>query len=113
MKAIDALIGDWTRGFDAEPLETLLRDGEVPTTRVYTIADIYADPHFQARDMLQQVPHPVLGHTTQTGVVPRLSATPGAIQHTGPDLGANTLDILQHDLGLAQTPSSRCWPAAP
>jgi crotonobetainyl-CoA:carnitine CoA-transferase CaiB-like acyl-CoA transferase len=102
MKAIDALIGEWTRGFDAEPLETLLRDGEVPTTRVYTIADIYADPHFQARDMLQQVPHPVLGHTTQTGVVPRLSATPGAIQHTGPDLGANTLDILQHDLGLAQ-----------
>jgi crotonobetainyl-CoA:carnitine CoA-transferase CaiB-like acyl-CoA transferase len=59
------------------PLEELLREGEVPTTRVYTIADIYADPHFQARDMLQQVPHPVLGHTTQSGVVPRLSATPG------------------------------------
>jgi len=102
MKAIDALIAEWTRGFDAAPLEELLREGEVPTTRVYTIADIYADPHFQARDMLQKVPHPVLGHTTQTGVVPRLSATPGAIQHTGPDLGANTLDILQHDLGLAQ-----------
>ena len=100
MKAIDALIAEWTRGFDAAPLEALLREGEVPTTRVYTIADIYADPHFQARDMLRQVPHATLGHTTQTGIVPRLSATPGAIQHTGPDLGADALDILTRDLGM-------------
>ncbi|MBK6558737.1 MAG: CoA transferase [Comamonadaceae bacterium] len=100
MKAIDALIAEWTRGFDAAPLEELLREGEVPTTRVYTIADIYADPHFQARDMLQQVPHPVLGHTTQSGVVPRLSATPGGIRHTGPDLGADTRTVLTDELGL-------------
>ena len=101
MKAIDALIADWTRGFDAEPLETLLREGEVPTTRVYTIADIYADPHFAARAMLPQVPHPVLGHTTQAGVVPRLSATPGAVRHTGPDLGADTRAVLCDELGLS------------
>jgi crotonobetainyl-CoA:carnitine CoA-transferase CaiB-like acyl-CoA transferase len=101
MKAIDALIADWTRQHDAEPLEALLREGEVPTTRVYTIADIYADPHFRARDMLQAVPHPVLGHTTQSGVVPRLSATPGGIRHTGPDLGADTRAVLAEDLGLS------------
>ena len=101
MKAIDALIADWTRQHDAEPLEALLRKGEVPTTRVYTIADIYADPHFRARDMLQAVPHPVLGHTTQSGVVPRLSATPGGIRHTGPDLGADTRAVLAEDLGLS------------
>jgi crotonobetainyl-CoA:carnitine CoA-transferase CaiB-like acyl-CoA transferase len=101
MKAIDALIAEWTRQHDAEPLEALLREGEVPTTRVYTIADIYADPHFRARDMLQAVPHPVLGHTTQSGVVPRLSATPGGIRHTGPDLGADTRAVLAEDLGLS------------
>ena len=74
--------------------------GEVPTTRVYTIADIYADPHFRSRAMLPQVPHPVLGHTTQSGVVPRLSATPGGIRHTGPDLGADTRTVLTDELGL-------------
>ncbi|MDY0106828.1 MAG: CoA transferase [Giesbergeria sp.] len=100
MAAIDAIVAQWTRQFDAEPLETLLRRGEVPASRVYTIADIYADPHFKAREMLQAVPHPVLGHTTQAGVVPRLSATPGRIHRTGPDLGADGQDVLAHELGL-------------
>ena len=100
MAALDAIVAQWTRQFDAEPLEARLRQGEVPASRVYTIADIYADPHFQAREMLQLVPHPVLGHTTQAGVVPRLSATPGRIQRTGPDLGADGHDVLAHDLGL-------------
>jgi formyl-CoA transferase len=100
MKAIDAIIGEWTRSQDAAPLEALLREGEVPTTRVYTIADIYADPHFRAREMLQHVPHNVLGHTTQAGVVPRLTATPGTIRHTGPELGADGRSVLGTELGL-------------
>jgi formyl-CoA transferase len=101
MKALDALISDWTRGFDAQTLETLVREGEVPTSRVYTLADIYADPQFQARDMLLQVPHATLGHTTQAGIVPRLSATPGSVCRSGPDLGADGLEILSHELGLS------------
>jgi formyl-CoA transferase len=100
MKAIDAIVGEWTRHFDAEPLEAQLRHAEVPCSRVNTIADIYADPHFRARDMLLQVPHPKLGHTTQSGIVPRLSATPGSVRHTGPDLGTDGADILQKELGL-------------
>ena len=100
MKALDALIADWTRGFDATPLEEMLRQAEVPTSRVYTIADIYADPHFRARAMLQQVAHPTLGHTTQSGIVPRLSGTPGSIRHTGPNLGANGAEILRSELGM-------------
>ena len=101
MKALDAIISDWTRGFDAAALEALVRAGEVPTSRVYTLADIYADEHFAARDMLLQVPHATLGHTTQSGVVPRFSATPGSVRHSGPDLGADGFDILQRDLAMA------------
>ena len=102
MKALDAIISDWTRGFDATALETLVRAGEVPTSRVYTIADIYADPQFKARDMLLQVPHATLGYTTQSGVVPRLSATPGSVRHSGPDLGADGVDILRRELGKCE-----------
>ena len=101
MKAIDRVIADWTRGFNGHTLEQMLRDAEVPTSRVYTIADIYADPHFAARQMLQQVPHPTLGHTTPMGVVPRLSRTPGAVHRSGPDLGADGADILRDELRLS------------
>jgi formyl-CoA transferase len=95
MKALDEIIAAWTAGFEGVELEAMLRQAEVPSARAYTIADIYGDPHFAARGMLQQVPHPVLGHTTQTGVVPRLSATPGRIRHTGPDLGADSAAVRQ------------------
>lgn len=101
MKAIDQIIANWTRGFNGNTLEQMLREAEVPTSRVYTIADIYADPHFAARHMLQQVPHPTLGHTTQMGVVPRLSGTPGAVHRSGPNLGADGADILRDELQLS------------
>ena len=93
-RALDAQISAWSSGFDGAELEAMLLAADVPSSRVYTIADIYADPHFSARQMLQQVPHPKLGHTTQVGVVPRLSATPGRIRHTGPALGADTQAVL-------------------
>lgn len=99
MKAIDAIIAAWTMGHDALALEELLRKAEVPAARTYTIADIYKDPHYRARDMLVEVPHAVLGHTTQAGIVPKLSATPGAIRHGGPDIGADTVNVLT-TLGL-------------
>lgn len=100
MRAIDAIVADWSSRFDAAELVRLLQEAEVPSTLVYTIADIFADPHFRARGMLQQVPHPSLGSTLQTGVVPRLSATPGGIHRSGPNLGADGADILVQDLHI-------------
>ena len=99
MRALDAIIADWSRGFDAQALEEALREAEVPSSRVFTIADIYQDPHFRAREMLVEVPHPSIGHTTQTGIVPKLSATPGSIRSTGPDTGADGERILRERLG--------------
>ena len=94
MVALDAIIAEWTKGIDAPALENMLRESEVPSARVYTIADIYSDPHYMKRNMLVQVPHPVLGHTTQIGIVPKLSATPGSIRSTGPEIGADADEIL-------------------
>jgi crotonobetainyl-CoA:carnitine CoA-transferase CaiB-like acyl-CoA transferase len=97
---------------DLPPLQrpswpTCWSSAEVPGSRVYTIADIYQDPHFAARHMLVQVPHPRIGHTTQVGVVPRLSATPGRIRHTGHDIGADTEAVLRDELGLTRPPKNQ------
>src|SRR3546814_3612594 len=99
MAALDALISDWTRQHDAESLERLLIAESIPASRLYTIADIYDDPHYAERGMLVRVPHATLGHTTQAGIVPKLSRTPGHIRHSGPDLGADTRAVLQ-ELGM-------------
>jgi crotonobetainyl-CoA:carnitine CoA-transferase CaiB-like acyl-CoA transferase len=102
MKAIDGIIAAWTRTLDTPALAQVLQRAEVPSSPTYTIADIYQDPHYAARQMLVKVPHPALGHTTQAGVVPKLSATPGAIRHTGPEIGADTAEALR-GIGLGES----------
>lgn len=99
MKAIDQIISNWTSQLASSDLEKILLEAAIPSARVYTIADIYEDPHFAARNMLTRVPHPELGHTTQAGIVPKLSRTPGQIRHTGPELGQDSRNVLK-DLGL-------------
>ncbi|WP_454689236.1 CaiB/BaiF CoA transferase family protein [Achromobacter aloeverae] len=95
MKAIDVIIGAWTSKYQSLELERMLVEQSIPAARIYSIADIYADPHFAARHMLVDVPHPALGQVKQAGIVPKLSRTPGAIRHTGPDIGADTERILR------------------
>ncbi|MFW8564821.1 CaiB/BaiF CoA transferase family protein [Orrella sp. 11846] len=99
MKAIDQIIGQWTKTYELSQLADKLIQAAIPSAPVNTIADIYKDEHFKARNMLVEVEHPMLGHTTQAGVVPKLSRTPGAIRHTGPELGLNSQEILT-EMGL-------------
>jgi crotonobetainyl-CoA:carnitine CoA-transferase CaiB-like acyl-CoA transferase len=84
--ALDAEVGAWVRGLNAAEAEEKLIAAGVPASRVYTVRDIFADPHYRARDMLLPVPHPKLGTLTQIGIVPKLSATPGAC--AGPAVSA-------------------------
>lgn len=99
MKSLDATIALWTSQHDGDSLEKMLIERSIPASRIYTISDIYDDPHYVAREMLVKVPHPDLGYTVQAGVVPKLSRTPGNIRHTGPAVGADTQAVLA-DLGM-------------
>jgi formyl-CoA transferase len=53
-----------------------------------------ADPHFQAREAIVEVPHPDFGPLKMQNVAPRLSDTPGMVRHVGPELGEHTDDVL-------------------
>ncbi len=97
---LDALINDWTRTIALKPLEALLNDHGVPCGLIYTAPDMLADPHFQAREAIVEVPHPVFGTLKMQNVAPRLSATPGAVRHAGPDLGEHTDEVLRGLLGV-------------
>jgi formyl-CoA transferase len=98
---LDALINEWTKTIDLAPLEALLTDHGVPCGLIYTAPDMLADPHFKARNAIVDVPHPVFGSLKMQNVAPRLSDTPGAVRHAGPELGEHTDDVLKGILGIA------------
>ena len=100
MQAVDAVVADWTRTLPGVEVEALLQQAGVPVSRVLTVEDIFAEPHYRARDMIATVAHPQLGSTCQVGVVPKLSRSPGRIRHTGPELGGDSASVLADELGL-------------
>jgi crotonobetainyl-CoA:carnitine CoA-transferase CaiB-like acyl-CoA transferase len=92
--AIDDIIAKWAALRDLTTLEATLAKAGVPASRIYDMADIYADPHYRAREMLVELPHPRLGKVTVSGVVPKLSETPGKVRQAGGAIGDDTRDVL-------------------
>ena len=98
--AIDDIITRWTMQHSCAEAEALMHAAEVPATRIYTIADIFADPHYAARGMIASVPDDDLGSVTMPDVVPKLSTTPGEIRHSGHRIGQDTRTVLRELAGL-------------
>ena len=96
----DALVAAWTETLELTEAEAALDAAKVPAARIYTVEDIFNDPHYKARNMLVDVEDPILGPVTVAGVVPKLSESPGAIRWAGHDIGADTTEVLQHKLDL-------------
>jgi crotonobetainyl-CoA:carnitine CoA-transferase CaiB-like acyl-CoA transferase len=94
---LDSAIGDWTAARTAATVLTELDAASVPAGPIHTPADIAADPHFAARGMLERHSVEVGGSRREVlfpGVVPRLERAPGRTRWLGPDLGADTADVL-------------------
>ncbi len=100
--ALDDEVAAWARTLPAATILARMEAEGVPVSLVNTIADIFSESHFRQRDMLVEVPHPVLGSVTLHGVVPKLSRTPGEIRHAGRRIGEDTFAVLDRLLGLSQ-----------
>jgi succinyl-CoA:(S)-malate CoA-transferase subunit A len=82
---------------------------QVPVGKLNSIADIFADPHFQARGDLLEMEEEGLGKVVIPGVVPTLSETPGRVTNLGPRLGEATYEVMREllDLTAAEIASLR------
>jgi formyl-CoA transferase len=96
---IDAAIGEWTRTRTVSEVLDVLAAASVPAGRIYTVADIAADPHYAARGMLQEIRLQDGEALTVPGIVPKLSRTPGGHQRNAPALGQDSDDVMR-ELGL-------------
>ena len=100
MAELDEVIATWTRRHGTDEILSLLHEAAVPCGRVYEPADMVEDPHFRARRSLVEIEDGDHGTLIMPGVVPKLSATPGAVRWVGPSLGAHTDEVLAA-VGLA------------
>jgi formyl-CoA transferase len=88
------IIGDWVATHDLEAVLALCVTAEVPASRIYSVEDMFRDPQFIAREMLQTARLPDGKPLRMPGIVPRLTETPGGTDWIGPKLGEHTDEVL-------------------
>ncbi len=92
---IDGVIGDWCAGLDAVEVMRFLKAADVPHGKIYSAADIMQDEQYRARDMILDTMLQDQTPLSMPGIVPKLSATPGAVTSIGPAIGAHTREVLR------------------
>jgi crotonobetainyl-CoA:carnitine CoA-transferase CaiB-like acyl-CoA transferase len=98
---LDRIVGAWVAERESAEVDRVLNQSGVVCGPVYSIADIFADPHYRARDMLIEMEDPELGPLLAPGIVPKLSGTPGEARWTGPwPLGSHNREVYSGLLGI-------------
>ena len=96
---LDDRINAWTADLTVETVEARMIEHGIPAGRVYKPADMIADPHFQARDALVDVPHPRWENLKMQGVFPKLSKTPGTVRSIAPQTVGQDNDVCLAEIG--------------
>jgi formyl-CoA transferase len=94
VEEIDAAIAAWTAQRPIDEVLAALEAARVPVGRIYTVADIARDPQYLARQMVLQTTDAEGRPLKVPGIVPKLSATPGRLQHPAPRLGEHNAQVL-------------------
>jgi crotonobetainyl-CoA:carnitine CoA-transferase CaiB-like acyl-CoA transferase len=101
--ALDALIDDWMGTHTREEVIETFETHEAALGPVYSMADIFEDTQFDERDAVIVVEDDEYGDVPMRGVFPKFSETPGSVEHTGPQLGEHTLEILPEHTSVTET----------
>lgn len=99
-REIDAALEAWCRANDAAVILQTLDDVQVPAGPIYSVQDMFADPHFNARGMFENVT--VNGKPLAIpAILPKLAGTPGGTRWPGPEVGSHSEEVLRDVLKLS------------
>ena len=99
---LEGIVGAWAVQHDAAEIDSILNEAGVICGPIYTIADIFVDPQFQARDMLLEHVDPEFGPYIGPGIVPKLTETPGAVRWSATwEEGSHNREVYCDLLGLS------------
>lgn len=96
---LDRLIGAWIADRTSVEVQAAFEEQQAVIGPIYSIADIFEDPQYKARDTITTVDDPILGRARVQNAIPRLVDTPGSVRHLGGDLGQDNDAILGGELG--------------
>ncbi|GAA3737664.1 CaiB/BaiF CoA transferase family protein [Salinactinospora qingdaonensis] len=91
---LDEAVGAWIARHNRDEVIAAFEKAQAAVAPIYDVRDIMTDPQFAARDTITTVDDPDFGPLRMQNVLFGLSETPGAIRHTGPELGAHTREVL-------------------
>ena len=91
---LDEYVGSWISKREREDVLRLFAEADAAVAPVYSARDIVEDPHVRQTQTLVDVPDPDFGTVLQHNVMWRMSETPGSVQVTGRELGADTDTVL-------------------
>lgn len=98
---IDGAISTWTAERDIDEVLQAMREADVPSGRIYSVADIARDPHYRARNAIAEIEGASGIRVEMPAVFPILSDNPGAIHDRAPTLGEHT-DTVLADAGMTE-----------
>jgi len=101
---LDGVIANWTSQHTLDEVMEAMNEAGVPAGPIYDAADIMNDPHYNARNMIEDHEVSIAPGERNTvrfpGIVPKLSETPGETQWLGPALGAHNEEVYGQLLGF-------------
>jgi crotonobetainyl-CoA:carnitine CoA-transferase CaiB-like acyl-CoA transferase len=100
-ETVDGLVTTFTRSYRQSEVLQRCTDGDVPCGAINSVADIFEDPQFEARENLLRFVDPEAGEIVIPGVIPKLSKTPGRVKHVGPPIGNGINSIYGDLLGMS------------
>jgi formyl-CoA transferase len=91
---LDDIIADWMREHTREEIVDIFEEHEAAIGPVNNMADIFEDGHFEEREAVIYVEDEDGADVPMRGVFPKLSETPGGVDHPGPSLGADAVSVI-------------------
>jgi succinyl-CoA---D-citramalate CoA-transferase len=99
---IEGIIAEWAAARTAAEIDRVMNEAGVICGPIYTIADIFEDAQYQARDMLITHVDPEFGEYVGPGIVPKFSDTPCEVRWSATwEEGSHNRDVYGSLLGLA------------
>ena len=105
---LNELLVPWFANRTRDEAQTVMDEHGVPLAPIMSIADIFENEQYKARENIIRVDHPTLGSVALPGLIPKFTRTPGTVTHPGPEhSGAFNAAVYGDLLGLSEAEIER------